>query len=372
MFIADSRKPGVGIWPLQHKGYDENSPKFDLDMRCSMLAVRIIDRRDDKEGLGAWVIDETTAGDVNGAQVWFPSANDGKRECAMWRFATPVVTVKKESGVATPSTGRGPVETGDTSAAGQAGRSSTGSSPKKSSCGFLPDFRILPVKDKEYEKDDRLEQVEPNRPKRKNREAWPKFPIDYFGISLPADKENEQQDLFMPTDTRMVSPNIAGDPGMGSWICDLDTEFKIDLDRTSPLQAFARVIKKPNGCVSFQNQNSIAWNIGFSGCQDVRGGLVIDFPGGGLNGGGGGAVHGNGQGTGRPPPPTSPPHLPPWPPPGRPTKPPPIRPRRGRPQFGFIIPPDPPDFGRPRAVPLGNVPWPRGLVNGGGWTGGNL
>ena len=358
-FIADSRKPGAGIWPLQHKGYDENSPKFDLDMRSSILSVRVIDRRDDKEGLGAWVYDEETVGDVNGAQVWLPSGKDGKRECAMWRFATPVVTVKKGDDVATGGA-RSSVATGDTSAR------SSGATPaqKKSSCGFLPDFRILPIKDKEYSEDDRLEKVEPTRPKRNNEEAWPKFPIDFFGISLPADKENEQQDLFMPTDTRIVSPNVAGDPTMGSWICDLDSEFKIDLKRTAPMQTFARVIKDPFGCISFVNRNSIAWNIGFSGCQDVRGGLVIDFPGGGANGGGGGAVHGSGDGSGRPPP-----WFPPYAPPSK--KKPPRKRTTYHPKFGFVIPPDPVDLNKPRGVPLGNTPWPRGVVAGGGWTGGS-
>lgn len=356
MRCGDPRgKGGGGLWPLQ--GHNR---RWDLDKRPAQLAWRLIDRLDAQDQLGHYVYEEGSVGDVNGGQLW--KKKDDDREIPMWRFATPVVVTERNKSGETKTTGRPPAGKG---------------------CGLLNTMDVLPVKDKDWAKDDRLESLAPTRPKVDGKDAWPKFPRNYYGISLVADNEGKQEDLFHPTDPRIVSPNVAGDAMMGSLMVDLNGNFEVDLDRMARMQSFARVIKKPAGCASWLNQNSIAWNIGFSGCSDVRGGLVIDFPSEGGGGGGGGATHpgtGGGGGGGGPP------HLPPWfptnPPPSNP---PPFRPRRGPPfPVRFIIQPDPPDRNRPSAPIADRLPgairnlnlsYIRGSIGGfagGGLVGGSL
>lgn len=275
MHIADSRKPrGLGVLPLQHPDFDsppDGGPKFDVDLRGCILAIRVKGRDDyKKKGLGRWIVEDGSLGDLHGGQ-FFEAESAAKRPIGMWRFATPVVVQEpKNSAVATASPGA------------------------VDSCAVLPGFNVLPVFAEEYKVDDRFKRITPERPKRNGKEMWPKFPVDFFGITLSANRENRQVDLFMSGDPRLVAVQRKGDAAMGSLVCDMGDGFKIDLDRMARLQSMMAVIVDPQQCGKPYGFNVIGWNIGPTGCEDTRGGYVVErraMSGGNPTpGGGGGGV----------------------------------------------------------------------------------
>lgn len=104
--LADSRVPnGVGILPLRHDGYVEKG--FSTDMRASMVAVRIVDRDDQGEGLGHWFYDPDAVGTLEGGNFW--DVDKSARTVGGWAFAWSA-TLQGGGGqshstdVATPST----------------------------------------------------------------------------------------------------------------------------------------------------------------------------------------------------------------------------------------------------------------------------
>ena len=95
MKIGDSRvRGGPGVLPLQHQDYEKEG--WPLWNRASMLAVRLLNRFDNRGGagpandgqLGWWEEDPETRGDVIGGQFWQRTS----RDLGAWRFAWPVVT----------------------------------------------------------------------------------------------------------------------------------------------------------------------------------------------------------------------------------------------------------------------------------------
>jgi len=250
-FIADSRKPGgLGFLPLQHKDYNSGNPAWSVDMRASILALRITGRQDSGIGLGHWTYDPDSVGDVLGGLCW---PNESSRSIPAWEFAWPVVTQP----IGTPTIPAGPA------------------------CGtFQNDITLRPVKDSEYRADDRFKKVTTTaRPKREGVDAWPKFPWDWFGIALTTTEEHKQTEIFMPTDPRLVAVHRAGDHKMGSMLCDLRGDFTVDQTRVARLQSPLRVIKRP-----LNQANVIAFNLTHTGCGDTRGGYFVDgeFYDGGL------------------------------------------------------------------------------------------
>lgn len=254
---SDSRKPGSGLFPLQHQDFDKNGgglEPWSIDMRSCVLAWRIKGRDDANGGIGQWLYDPDSVGDLHGGQLW-NSPLGGNRPCAMWRFATPVA-ISDLTGTNGVVTGPGG---GSLSMAGQAS--------------------ILPLYDDLYSLDRRFINLKPGRPIRDGKEAWPKFPIDYFGISLSAGHEPRQLDLFMPTDPRLIAVNKYGDTEMGSYVCEMAPGFKIDLDRMAHLQSMMRVLVNTTLC-SGGGKKVIAWNVGPSGMGDTRGGYMFEARGG--------------------------------------------------------------------------------------------
>ncbi len=83
MRLADARV--FGIFPLQHEKFATKG--WDIQLRASILGVRIVDRLTGPGQVGHWVIDKDSAGDIHGGQLW----KKASREIPMWRFATPVV-----------------------------------------------------------------------------------------------------------------------------------------------------------------------------------------------------------------------------------------------------------------------------------------
>jgi len=97
----DAKKPGVGILPLQHSGYNAGGAalgKFTLPMRAFKSAVRVVGRDDQDGGLGDWLLDPDSAGDIIGGFFW---PNTGLREIPAWAYAWPTGTVESSAGTPT-------------------------------------------------------------------------------------------------------------------------------------------------------------------------------------------------------------------------------------------------------------------------------
>ncbi len=164
-----------------------------------------------------------------------------------------------------------PQEPGAGGTGGQAPVATPGKAPK-SHCGSMSGkHQMLPVLGDGWEPDDRFKGLDVELPK-----DYPKLPKGVYGIAIAGTHEYEQKSLFFPTETRLFAVNVAGDPGMGSMVYDLDDEFRVDKDRGAPLQSAFRVLKEPIG-----GANAIAIQLGQSGCTDTEGGYVYDVGQGG-------------------------------------------------------------------------------------------
>lgn len=370
MRIADSRVSG--LLPLQHSGFKDEGPPWDLDKRASIYGIRIAGRLDKENDAGHWLYDPQSVGDIHGGQLF--KQIRGSRPVPMWRFATGVVVTRSlpspvstpgnngqpppvatpsPTPVATPTPTDGmPVATpgggdntygpnagqvtgspgeGDYSVGGDAPGGSQGSgvlngtvptipttgntngygaqstgpgwvygpgfgtappppppgstvatgspSPSGQPAPTIPDscrpligpLAVSPILDADYNPDTRFIPLNPSIMIRNQKPVMSKPALDTLGITLIANDENKQIDLFFPTDNRLIAVNAGGDVQCGSLVADLTPDSSIDPDRMSTLQAMFWVIKKPAGAV-----NSIAWNIGPSGCRDRMGGYVID------------------------------------------------------------------------------------------------
>jgi hypothetical protein len=133
------------------------------------------------------------------------------------------------------------------------------------------------------EADDRFAIKEPHSLRETDEKLWPKFPAGYLGLTVATVKEDEQYDMFMPTDPRLITPNFAGDAEMGTLVCDLDSDYKIDKDRTAKLQSVFRVVKHPSGGpVDWGKNNVVALQITKSGLGDSIGGMFWSTDASGL------------------------------------------------------------------------------------------
>jgi len=308
MRSGDSRSLSGVIYPLQHNKYFQGG--WSLEQRSSLLAYRIMGRKTGESQIGHWKYEELSLGDIHGGQLLYQVK--GKRPIPMWRFATPVV-VSTIGRTDTPSVNPfrtsqpPPVASLNPFTGSQIPKSGPGStvaeqgfSPIRQACAVLIGFEVLPIINPQptgtptfdprfplpliasldkYVEDKRFKPLTPDLPIRGGKKMWPKFPRDYFGISLISQEENVQQDLFHPTDPRLIAVHRNGDVEMGTLVCDMDKDFKIDLDRMARLQSFAHVIKKPKICGGSPDENAIAWQISPSGCKDVLGGFVWESRG---------------------------------------------------------------------------------------------
>lgn len=140
--------------------------------------------------------------------------------------------------------------------------------PPKSQCGVMSGgHTMLPVLSDGYEEDARFKGLSITLP-----EGFPKLPKGAYGIAIAGTYEYEQKNLFFPTDPRLYAVNYKGDPKMGSTVYDLDDKFRVDKKRGAPIQAAWRVVKEPLG-----GANTLALQLGPTGCQDTEGGYVYDL-----------------------------------------------------------------------------------------------
>lgn len=260
MRIADWRTPGVGsVWPLQHANYDKDAnPEgpWDLQLRAMLTACRIEGRDDSSGGLGDWVIQKNTTGDVLGGFFWDRSS----RPISGWAFAWPTITVKSRN----VSTGAG-----------------------------VPDPDMLPIVwdgEQKAKADRRWGQLTYEIPLVKGRKQrrYSKFPIGTHSVALTATNENDQKNLLMHADSRTVAANIRGDGLMGTYMSDLTADGSYDPDRYARYQTAWRVVLPKTSCPaaagliadperSGKNLNFIAWNLSLTGLERAFGrGPIID------------------------------------------------------------------------------------------------
>lgn len=292
---------GVHGWvPAQH-----HDLSWAEEVRIVEYWARVIDR----DEYGNWIFEEDTPGDVLCRSLWKKS----RRKISGWAAAWPSVLAGGRGGGENPSAPEGRagftfsgVRTNFSSGSSSVGidvnlltqttqtdpgssfgqpRADGNSEPNpagggdpvatgsKNRCGvFSGSHSALPVYDSEWTPDDRFEAKSPTLPRADGKDVFPKMPKGTFGIMLAGTDEYEQHDLFFPIEPRLVAVNHAGDPAMGSLVCDLNEDFGIDPDRQARLQSMMRVLKKPLG-----RPNGIGWNLGNSGCEDVQGGYVVDL-----------------------------------------------------------------------------------------------
>lgn len=184
-------------------------------------------------------------------------------------------------GFGRPTTGDGSTSsTGGSSVGGQdpnmPGGPPVATPARKNNCGSMSaKHTMLPVYDDTWVEDKRFKALDVKFP-----DKYPKVPKGLYGIALSGTYEYEQTPLFFPTDPRLFAVNYAGDAKMGTLVCDLNSDFEVDPERTAPLQSTFRVIKKPLG-----GANAIAIQLGPSGCGDAEGGFVYDVGSAGKGGG---------------------------------------------------------------------------------------
>lgn len=287
-----------GITPAQH--HDKSWP---IEARIIEVSGRVMDR----DAYGNTIWDDDSVGDELCRFLW----KKNSRKMSGWSNAWPVIIGK--GGGSSSGAGDGPeggglvsfsgVRTDFSNHSAQAGASfsgvpnsfSNGSAAAGIDVGTLnrttpvdpgatpfdggtdgqqadddedsDSQSMLPVYDRGWNPDERFQSLTANPPP-----DFPKFPNGTVGIALSGTYEYSQEELFFAMDPRLVAVNFDGDFHMGSLVCDLDGDDKIDNTRMARLQSMMRVVKKPNG-----DHNAIAWNIGRSGKGDTRGGFVADM-----------------------------------------------------------------------------------------------
>ena len=326
MRVGDSRSfGGPGFLPLQHEGFEQED--WPLDFRCSLVALRILGREDNKGGTkslsqqGHWIEDANARGDLIGGMYW----QRASRPIGGWRFSWPAKTASDQSldegqegpksaqstpsmgwdirqagskitfGAGSPSTNKGfGVVPGSSNRSGTtmiAARrepkrdnkpGTKGPNPKapevtgsgSGHCKEMDTASLLPIWKKDWSGDNRFAYMSYQNPMEGEKNLWPKFPLDWFGIVLSADNENYQEELFYPTDPRMVAVHCHGDKEMGSLVGDMKSGFRVDPDKLARLQSIFKVGHEIEGDSISSENPVIAINVGKSGCDDTLGGLI--------------------------------------------------------------------------------------------------
>jgi len=287
MYINESRRgsSGIGFLALQDHGWQDED--VTLDQRVTIMGVRVKDRWRDETPVGYYKYDEESVGDIIGSFLW--TSNQGStepgtsgsqstiergRELHGWRFTPwPVRTKEKKPDRMKPTT--------------QAGR--RGKKVAQCTSFKRDDIKMLPLEkwndglfgEGGVTLDERFKEADVQVPQQGM--VWPSamFPkpwLDCYGIAVSMDNEQNQDDLFMQTDPRMIAVNVGGDPAMGSLVCDLQLDCTIS--KVAPLQSAFRVVSQMAGCVP--SGPFLALQIGKSGCGDTLGGVAWDTSIGGF------------------------------------------------------------------------------------------
>jgi len=152
-----------------------------------------------------------------------------------------------------------------------------------------PAQSLVPIRDENWEGDGRFSPVASQPP-----QEWPVLPRGMAGVVVQTTEESRQVVQFHPTDPRLVSPQLYGDPRAGSIVEEPNEDGELDGSRQAHLQSMMRVVVDPQG-IGKKGESTISWNIGKTPRRDAQGGLVTDVMGHGHMGvqGGGPLLTGN-------------------------------------------------------------------------------
>ncbi len=283
MHIADFRR--LGMLPLQD--HRTLLPEHRVAIMCGRI--------EERDALGNWIIEghegsespTQTAGDLLGGYHW-PATSPDKRQFGSWRIvAAAIATEPSKEDTEEPA----PEDEGDArsdEASGEARKKQ-----EKAARGD-PDNRG-PSRERTAER----AKAKPRSVKvgTVHNSKWdidPRFRSIKVGLHedaadvpkgtpllvLAGSREDAQELVGVPvSSSKLIAPNAAGDPAMGTWVYDLTPESEPDKERRARLQSFWRVLKLGGGCASGLN-DSLAWQLGTSGLDGLDGGgLVFDAPG---------------------------------------------------------------------------------------------
>jgi len=305
-FTGDSRLPdrGPGIVPAQDFSWKDRG--VPLRNRGGRLAVRIAGRQVRTGDIaGRWVYADKTLGDVTGLFLW-PA---GGRELPTWREAMPVVRIGEEGegdgeeiekpglsgeigsdsrtpgdnaqqqdGRPAPNAATGPGSEGGGSQTGAGGKGSgLKPEPTETVSEEKLDAEVRPTATSDRKENLDYSSAVPATPrgekgsKNKGRAPWPDFPVGTHGLVVASSDDLAQIVYWHPTDPRIVAVNKSGNVGCGSLVVDLDSSSGFDMERSAPIHAALRVVKKPTGEFSLKDnkENALALQIGRSGKKDV-------------------------------------------------------------------------------------------------------
>lgn len=102
-----------------------------------------------------------------------------------------------------------------------------------------------------------------------NKRKLPGGTIGWTGSTM---RENQQEDIFLPCDDRLVAVNVGPDYHYGSLVYDTNQNNEFDADRSAWLQSAFRVLKRPLG-----GPNAIGFQLYFSGNGETKGGWFVDI-----------------------------------------------------------------------------------------------
>ncbi len=203
MFINDSRTTSLGYLPLQSPHFAQGFGRdMSLSFREHVGAVRVETRRTWPEGFGDYQYDIDSVGDIHGGQLWQrnpnPAGGATAREIPMWRFATPSIMQTSENDVP------------------HCAEADQGL--------FYRPWRDVQPDNPFLNPDDRLEEFQYKNPScdpAQQVKVWNNQPAGVVGISLTTNDEEQQQNLFLPTDPRLIA-NTIGDPTFSTQVCDTE------------------------------------------------------------------------------------------------------------------------------------------------------
>lgn len=107
----------------------------------------------------------------------------------------------------------------------------------------------------------------------RHKRKLPAGTVGWVGSTM---RENQQEDVFLVCDDRLVAVNVGADPAYASLVYDTNQKNGFDPERSARLHSAFRVLKEP-----FGEDNAIGFQLNYSGKDDTQGGFFVDLGDGG-------------------------------------------------------------------------------------------
>jgi len=213
----------LGVFPLQ-----DHDKKIPISLRQQLVGGRIVTLQDPDENAGSrsgLVVygresGMGTLGDIHPWMFW-QTAMRHFREMGSWAMSFPSITME--------------------GCLGGYGKGGTGT--------FVSGTRILPIREADYKYDARYAPMAPGWPI-----SLPSIPRGSLMIAAPGTKEDQQHNIMLHADPRIVAPNVSGPGEAGTLVVDLQPEGELCMSnsvlpgvggRHARFQSLTRVIALP-------------------------------------------------------------------------------------------------------------------------------